>query len=183
MKKVALCLLTMAFIVPAYAIQDNSELQKAEIKYQKKIEKIKRKQEIKCLKHPDMCMQSAVQQTNMTMGVAQQNVKLGTSQADVALALGSPNIATVDSDGVETWIYDKVSSIASYNNSGFSVNAGGFGGGGGIAGNGLGGGGGLLGAGWGKNSGGVQTNQKTLTIVIKFADKKVSSFKYHMSSF
>ena len=67
----------------------------------------------------------------------------------------------------------------SYSANGFNVGIGGFGGGLGSG----GGGGGLVGAGYGKTSGGVQSNQKTLTIVIKFTNQKVSSFQYHMSSF
>ena len=116
----------------------------------------------------------------MTLGAAQRNIKVGTSQADVATALGSPNIVTQDADGLETWIYDKVSSITAYNSSGFGVGVGGLGGGYGSGGF----GGGLANVGYNKNGGTVQSVQKTLTVVIKFDDNhNVKSFSYHMSTF
>ena len=122
---------------------------------------------------------SPVKETTMTLGVAQKSIKIGTTQDEVAMALGSPNIITVDSEGYDTWIYDKVSSVATYNSEGFEIGAkllgGGYGG--------QGAGGGLIGTSYGKSKGGVQTNQKTLTIVIKFKNNKVTSFKYHMSTF
>jgi len=46
MKKLLLLVLSFAFVVPALAITEPTEVQKAEIKYQRKLEKIKRKQEI-----------------------------------------------------------------------------------------------------------------------------------------
>ena len=69
--------------------------------------------------------------------------------------------------------------LYSYNNNGFNVGLGGLVGG---AGNSVAGGG-LVNAAYRKNSGNAQTNQKTLTIVIKFTNSKVSSFQYHMSNF
>ena len=163
MKKILAFAFLLVFVSPAIAITDNTdtELQKAEIKYQKKLEKIRRKQELKCLKNPDKC--TPAQDTNFTLGVAQKNIKIGTSQADVAAAMGAPNIVTTDADDKETWIYDKVSSVTSYNNSGFDV--------------------GIILAGYGKGRGNAQSSQKTLTIVIKFNNQKVESFKYHMSNF
>ncbi len=53
----------------------------------------------------------------MTVGIVQKEIRTGMSQADVAEALGSPNIVTRDSEGKETWIYDKIASEASYSNS------------------------------------------------------------------
>lgn len=163
MKKILAFAFLLVFVAPAMAITENTEteLQKAEIKYQKKLEKIRRKQELKCLKNPDKC--TPAQDTNFTLGVAQKNIKIGTSQADVAAVMGAPNIVTTDADGKETWIYDKVSSVTSYNNSGFDV--------------------GIILAGYGKGRGNAQSSQKTLTIVIKFNNQKVESFKYHMSNF
>jgi outer membrane protein assembly factor BamE (lipoprotein component of BamABCDE complex) len=125
-------------------------------------------------------MVTPVQEQQMTLGLVQRDIKVGTSQVDVAQILGSPNIVTQDADGYETWIYDKVSSIVSYNSSGFGVGIGGFGGGFGSN----GGGGGLLNAGYNKNGGVAQSNQKTLTVVLKFDENhNVLSFSYHMSSF
>ena len=176
MKKILVALIFASIVVPAFAVTDVS---KEEAKYQAKIEKIRRKQEIQRLKHPEK-FNTPVQEQNLTLGVVQKDIKIGTPQSEVALALGSPNIVTRDADGKDTWIYDKMASVTSYNNSGFSVGAGGIGGGAGSH----GGGGGILGASYGSNKGGVQTNRKTLTVVIKF-DKanNVESFNYHMSSF
>ena len=180
MKKILIAFIFASIIVPAFAVTDVS---KEEAKYQAKIEKIRRKQEIQRLKHPEK-FNTPVQEQNLTLGIVQKDIKIGTPQSEVALALGSPNIVTRDADGKDTWIYDKMASVTSYNNSGFSIGVNGFGGGGSIGSNGLGGGGGILGTSYGSNKGGVQTNRKTLTVVIKF-DKtnKVESFNYHMSSF
>ena len=180
MKKFLSLLCLVSFLAPAFAVTDvDTKMQKEQLKYQLKVEKIKKKQELECIKHPEKCTSNPVKDTNLTLGTAQKNIKIGTSQDEVALALGSPNIVTVDSDGHDTWIYDKVASVTSYNNSGFNIGMGGFGGGAGSN----AGGGGIIGAGYGKSGGSVQSNQKTLTIVIKFTNQKVSSFQYHMSSF
>ncbi len=161
MKKILFLVIMMIIASPAFAIIESQKVQKAEIEYQQKLNKIKRKQELKCLKHPEIC--APVQNSDMTLGVAQRNIKIGTSQDEVASAMGSPNIVTTDADGKETWIYDKVSSITSYNSSGFNT--------------------GIILVNYGKGKSNAQSSQKTLTIVLKFTDKKVSSFKYHMSSF
>lgn len=121
-----------------------------------------------------------IQEQEMTLGVVQRQIKLGASQDAVAVALGSPNIVTRDSDGKDTWIYDKVASITSYSDSGFGVGAagGGLGAGSGA------GGGGILGIGYKRGNAQVQTTQKTLTVVIKFdKNNNVESFTYHMSKF
>lgn len=179
-------LLVIGLSLPTYAIEDTptidatyqKKLQKQQQKYELKAEKIRQKAELKKLKENGGVV-SPVKETTMTLGVAQKSIKIGTTQDEVAMALGSPNIITVDSEGYDTWIYDKVSSVATYNSEGFEIGAkllgGGYGG--------QGAGGGLIGTSYGKSKGGVQTNQKTLTIVIKFKNNKVTSFKYHMSTF
>lgn len=107
---------------------------------------------------------SPVQEQELTLGVVQKDVKIGSTQDEVAVALGSPNIVTKDADGKDTWIYDKVSSISSYNSSGFGV--------------------GIILAGYAKAKQNTQSVQKTLTVVIKFdTNNKVESFTYHMSKF
>ena len=171
---IVLILVSVAF--PAFAVTDVS---KEEAKYRAKIEKIRRKQEIQRLKHPEK-FNTSVQEQNLTLGVVQKDIKIGTPQSEVALALGSPNIVTRDANGKDTWIYDKMASVTSYNNSGFSIGAAGLGGAAGA----YGGGGGILGVSYGSDKGKVQTNRKTLTVVIKF-DKanNVESFNYHMSNF
>lgn len=164
MKKLLISLLVLCITAPVFAINDAPKVSR------------------KCRKHPEKCipLTTPIQEQQMTLGLVQRDIKVGTSQADVAQILGSPNIVTQDADGKETWIYDKVSSITSYGSSGFGVNVGGFGGGFGW--NGIGGGMGNVG--YNKNGGTVQSNQKTLTVVLKFDNNhNVSSFSYHMSSF
>lgn len=164
MKKLLISLLVLCIAAPVFAINDAPKVSR------------------KCRKHPEKCipLTTPIQEQQMTLGLVQRDIKVGTSQADVAQILGSPNIVTQDADGKETWIYDKVSSITSYGSSGFGVNVGGFGGGFGW--NGIGGGMGNIG--YNKNGGTVQSNQKTLTVVLKFDNNhNVSSFSYHMSSF
>jgi len=116
----------------------------------------------------------------MTVGVVQKEIRAGMSQADVATALGSPNIVTRESDGKETWIYDKIATEASYSRD--SGGAGGIAGAGGITGTTL-----LLGifgGNYSKDSGATSTTQKTLTVIIKFnKDAKVETFSYHASKF
>lgn len=122
----------------------------------------------------------STQEREMTVGIVQKEIRAGMSQADVAAALGSPNIVTRDSEGKETWIYDKIATEASY-----SRDSGGLGGGagaGGIAGTTLILG--LVGGSYSKEAGAIATTQKTLTVILKFnKDGKVESFSYHASKF
>lgn len=105
-----------------------------------------------------------IQEQDLTLGTVQRNIKIGSFQDEVATALGSPNIVTQDADGKETWIYDKVSSISSYDERGFYA--------------------GIILVGYGKNKGNVQSVQKTLTVVIKFdKNHRVETLTYHMSKF
>ncbi|NIS76767.1 MAG: hypothetical protein GTO00_03905 [Deltaproteobacteria bacterium] len=112
----------------------------------------------------------------MTVGIVQREIHVGMSQPDVAEALGSPNIVTRDSDGRETWIFDKVASTAAYSKSagyGTVLLIGIFGD---VA----------AGAapGYSREAGAAETTQKTLTVVIKFDERSlVESFSYHASKF
>lgn len=111
----------------------------------------------------------------LTLGVAQREIKVGMSPPDVAKALGSPNMVTKDKEGIETWIYDKISTEHAYSTSS-----------GGIAGLVLAGGGGLGGGGLGSTSqasGASSRTQRTLTIIIKFKNSVVSEFTYNSTSF
>lgn len=111
----------------------------------------------------------------LTLGVAQREIKVGMSQPDVAKALGSPNMVTKDKDGVETWIYDKISTDNAYSTSS-----------GGIAGLVLSGGNGVGGGGFGstsQSSGASSRTQRTLTIIIKFKNSAVSEFTYNSTAF
>ena len=114
----------------------------------------------------------------MTLGVVQKEIRVGMSQADVAEALGSPNIVSKDSEGNESWIYDKIATEVSY-----SKDSGGIAGGAGAA----------IGSwslvpfggvGYSKSAGAAAQTQKTLTIVIKFDENSlVKTLSYHSSKF
>lgn len=120
----------------------------------------------------------STKEREMTLGIVQKEIHTGMSQADVAEALGSPNIVTKDSEGDETWIYDKIATEVSY-----SKDSGGI----------LGGAGAVIenwrllpvgGAGYSKSAGAAAQTQKTLTIVIKFDENSlVKSLSYHASKF
>jgi outer membrane protein assembly factor BamE (lipoprotein component of BamABCDE complex) len=122
----------------------------------------------------------STQEREMTVGIVQKEIHVGMSQADVVTALGSPNIVTRDSDGRETWVYDKIASEASY--SGSSSSIGGGGGAGGVAGTTL-----ILGlitGGYSQQSGAYSKTQKTLTVIIKYdKNNNVDTFSYHASKF
>lgn len=123
----------------------------------------------------------STKERKMTLGVVQKEIRVGMSQADVAMALGSPNIVTRDSDGKETWVYDKIATEASYSKSSGDIS--GAAGAGGIAGSSLLLGG-VVGGGASRSSGASSTTQRTLTVIIKY-DKNslVETFSYHMSKF
>ncbi len=118
------------------------------------------------------CMSAARHQQNlpsakereMTVGTVQKEIRVGMSQADVAMVLGSPNIVTRDSEGKETWVYDKMATEVSYSHDGGWLC--------------------LILGGYSKDAGAASTTQKTLTVVIKFNEQKlVESFSYHASKF
>jgi len=125
---------------------------------------------------------------NLTLGLVQSKIKVGMTQGEVAGAIGSPNIASRNRDGVDVWIYDKISSETETEteadskgkSSGFAVGGGGLLGLGGI----LGGFGSSQGSSSSKAKTKVETTKKTLTVVVKF-DKNslVKETNYHMSKF
>jgi len=123
---------------------------------------------------------SSANEREMTVGIVQKEIRAGMSPADVATALGSPNIVSRDTEGRETWIYDKIATEASYSRD--SGGAGGGAGAGGIPGSTLILG--WLGGNYAKDAGASSTTQKTLTVIIKFnKDSKVETFSYHASKF
>lgn len=111
----------------------------------------------------------------LTLGVAQKEIKPGMSQAEVAKALGSPNMVTKDKDGIETWIYDKVSTDYAYSTSSGGISSLILGWGGGVAGG--------VGGSSQKSSGASSRTQRTLTVIIKFVDSSVKEFTYNATSF
>jgi hypothetical protein len=117
-----------------------------------------------------------VGETEFTLGLVQKEVRIGMSQADLVSALGSPNILTRDSQGRESWVYDKFATEARVKSSGFGASAGGLG----NVGSSL-----LLGvlSGYSRNERAAST-QRTLTVVIRFdKDGRVESFSFHASRF
>lgn len=114
----------------------------------------------------------------MTVGIVQRDIYVGMSQADVAEALGSPNIVSKDSEGNQTWIYDKIATEVSYSQDSGEIAAGA---------------GGIItswsmilggGASYSKSAGAAAQTQKTLTVVIKFDENSlVKTLSYHSSKF
>jgi outer membrane protein assembly factor BamE (lipoprotein component of BamABCDE complex) len=100
----------------------------------------------------------------LTVGTVQREIRIGMTGSQVAEVLGSPNIVTTDEKRREVWIYDKLSTEASYaSNNGFVFAL-------------------ILGASTNKSS--SSTSQQTLTVIIKFDEnKKVYDFAYHASRF
>ena len=116
----------------------------------------------------------------ISVGTVQREIHKGMSSADVVSILGSPNMVTTDNERRETWVYDKVATEQVY-----SASQGGLGGLlGGLVG---GAAGGLVGGGSGsfeRGSGASATNQRTITIIIKFDENgKVRDYSYRQSSF
>ena len=100
----------------------------------------------------------------LTVGKVQKEIKVGMGGAEVAASLGSPNIVTRDSEGNESWVYDKIATDISYSEGSTSI----F----------------LILAGVNRTSGASRTTQKTLTIIIKFdKESKVKTFSYHATKF
>lgn len=116
----------------------------------------------------------------VTIATVQREIRPGMSSAEVASVLGSPNLVTTDANRCENWVYDKVATETAYSHS----TGRGSGGLGGAAGGADGGLLGALGFGGGKSAGAVATNQRTMTIIIKFdKDNRVRDYSYRQSSF
>jgi len=118
----------------------------------------------------------AASERELTLGLVQKEVRIGMSQADLVSALGSPNILTRDSQGRESWVYDKFATEARVKSSGFGAGASGVG----SVGSSL-----LLGIlnGYSRDEKAAST-QRTLTVVIRFdSDERVESFSFHASRF
>lgn len=100
----------------------------------------------------------------LTLGKVQGEIKVGLSGAEVAQILGSPNIVTTDEARREVWVYDKIStermnaSTSSYGT--------------------------LILFGGSSDQSKSSTQQRTLTVIIKFdEEKKVRDFAYNYSQF
>ena len=111
----------------------------------------------------------------LTLGKVQQTLKKGMSQGEIVVELGSPNMVTADAEGLETWVYDKISTEVNSNSNkkGFNLL-------GGVIGSKVGVG---ATAGASSSASNTSTSQKTLTVILKFIDKKLETFTYNASSF
>lgn len=100
----------------------------------------------------------------MTVAKAQTEIKIGMPSSAVVEALGSPNMVTTDAERRETWVYDKVSTNIQSSSSGSGAWL-------------------LLFATKNKQSQ-VSSNQRTLTIIVKFDQNGlVRDFAYRTSTF
>lgn len=113
----------------------------------------------------------------LTNGMVQMTVRVGTTtQAEVLETFGAPNITTIDGAGQEMWVYDRQATVSSDSSSGFSIGMLIGAGGGGV-----GGGGGL---GFGKRKAKSETSSRTMTLILKFDNRKVvTDFRSRSSSF
>ena len=101
-----------------------------------------------------------VAEEKMTVAKAQREIKVGMTSAEVVEVLGSPNMVTTDDKRRETWVYDRVSSNVSSSGAGVW----------------------LLFA--GAESSRKSSNQRTLTIIVKFDENsRVRDFAYRTSTF
>lgn len=111
----------------------------------------------------------------LTLGKVQLTLKKGMSQAEIIQSLGSPNMVTMDAKNNETWIYDKLSTEVNSNSKNKKKTVLG-----GII-------GGVVGVGGAYSSkdksSSETTSQKTLTVVMKFKEKKLDNFTYNVSKF
>lgn len=104
------------------------------------------------------------QPTQFTLGLVQATVKEGMSQSEVIGFLGAPNIVTRDSDGKDSWIYDKIYTESSSLNHDAAA--------------------GIILVGWNRKSTRQSQVQKTITVILKFDKKqKLESYTYHNSQF
>jgi len=101
-----------------------------------------------------------VHEEQMTVAKAQREIKIGMTSSEVIEVLGSPNMVTTDDKRRETWVYDRVSSNVSKSSAGV----------------------------WllfvGASSAQASSNQRTLTIIVKFDENnRVRDFAYRTSTF
>ncbi len=106
----------------------------------------------------------SLHEERMTVAKAQTEIKIGMPSSAVVEVLGSPNMVTTDAERRETWVYDRVSTNVQSSSSGSGVWL-------------------LLFAAKSKESQ-ASSNQRTLTIIVKF-DKNglVRDFAYRTSTF
>jgi len=103
--------------------------------------------------------------SELTHGNVQMNLKVGeTSQTQVLEVFGAPNITSIDGSGQEVWTYQRAATVtqSSSSNGYWTV---------------------LLG-GQSQEASGLEQTQRTMTLIIKFNDRKVvSDFRSRSSEF
>lgn len=120
-------------------------------------------------------------ESKLTVGTVQREIRVGMAASEVARVLGSPNIVTTDENRREVWIYDKIATERAYSTSSGGISTlilgGALVGPAGVA-------GGAINPYYGSSAGASSTNQRTLTVIIKYDEQmKVRDFAYHASSF
>lgn len=100
----------------------------------------------------------------LSVGTVQREIRQGMSGAEVVAALGSPNMVTSDGQRRETWVYDRISTMSVATQGGV--------------------GGSLILLGAAQSSGVRATQQRTLTIIIRFDESgRVRDHSYRSTSF
>ena len=106
----------------------------------------------------------SLNEEKMTVAKAQTEIKIGMPSSEVVEVLGSPNMVTTDTERRETWVYDKVSTNVQSSSSKNGVW--------------------LLLFAAGNHNVQASSNQRTLTIIVKFdKDGLVRDFAYRTSTF
>ncbi len=103
-----------------------------------------------------------IETQKITVGAA-QTLKVGMAGVEVVTSLGTPNIITTDAQGLETWVYDKISNefeFVTTQENGWIFNP-------------------------RKQQSGVEVRtQRTLIVVVKFdKDKKISNIQYRQTTY
>lgn len=106
----------------------------------------------------------SLNEEKLTVAKAQTEIKIGMPSSAVIEVLGSPNMVTTDTERRETWVYDKVSTNVQSSSSKNGVW--------------------LLLFASGNHNVQASSNQRTLTIIVKFdKDGLVRDFAYRTSTF
>lgn len=103
--------------------------------------------------------------SELTHGNVQMNLKVGeTTQTQVLETFGAPNITSIDGSGQEVWTYQRAATVTqSESSSGFWT---------------------ILLAGQSRDASGFEQTQRTMTLIIKFSEKKVvSDFRSRSTEF
>ena len=103
--------------------------------------------------------------SELTHGNVQMNIKKGdTTQAQILETFGAPNITTVDASGREVWTYQRMASVAQASSSSNYWT--------------------VILAGGSHSAAGFEQSQRTMSLIIKFDDRKiVSDFRSRSSEF